>query len=316
MPPLPFSSSGGGVVVVVSVGVVVVSVVVVGFGRGRRRGLGGRAGRRLGRARASFRLGLVVTVEVVPLSPLLAITTTAITRPTITAIRPATSRRMLPCGLCRPGPVVGLAHHPGRVLVHWLTPPVRVSRRGSRSVSSISKPLRRRCRDLLPAAAGDRHLGREQAGPGGAARAPLGRSSVGAAATGSATGSTGRRGGGSTAAARRRCALRRVELVGEGAQALGDDAVGPAPASLELPPGLLLGVVDHLRPRPARPPRRSRPGAPPCWPSAARGSGVVLAPHPAASLEASADRANGALDLGGLDRQRRQQPQRRRARAR
>ena len=35
------------------------------------------------------------------------------------------------------------------------------------SVSSISKPFRSRCLDLLSAAAGDRHLGRQQAGAGG-----------------------------------------------------------------------------------------------------------------------------------------------------
>ena len=110
------------------------------FGRGRRRGLRGRAGGRLGR-RLGGSVGTVVTVEVVPLSPLSAITTIAITRPTITAIRPATSRRMLPCGLL----VVGLAHHPGRVLVHGLTPPVRVSRRVSRACP--------RCRIRFAAAA-------------------------------------------------------------------------------------------------------------------------------------------------------------------
>jgi hypothetical protein len=106
MPPLPFSSSLGGVVVVgvelvggVVVGVVgvvpvvidpvvvdpvvvdpvVVSVVVLGS------------------------LETVVTVEVVSLPPLLAITTTATTRPTITATRPAIRRRMLPWGLCSSG---------------------------------------------------------------------------------------------------------------------------------------------------------------------------------------------------------------------
>jgi hypothetical protein len=54
-------------------------------------------------------VGVVAVVSMLelvvsPLSSPLAITITAIRRPTITATRPATSRRMLPCGRSPPGP--------------------------------------------------------------------------------------------------------------------------------------------------------------------------------------------------------------------
>jgi hypothetical protein len=39
---------------------------------------------------------------------------------------------------------------------------------------------------------------------------------------------------------------RWVELVGKGAQALGDDAIGTGSGLGYLPARLLLGVVDHL----------------------------------------------------------------------
>src|SRR5207342_103018 len=100
MPPLPFSSSDGGVVVVVvSSGAVVVSeVVVVSVGVEVVVSV-------LEPVVVSVveltSLGVLVRVEVEPpLSPLEAITTTAITKPTITAIRPAISSCVLPCGRC------------------------------------------------------------------------------------------------------------------------------------------------------------------------------------------------------------------------
>ncbi len=44
---------------------------------------------------------------------------------------------------------------------------------------------------------------------------------------------------------RRSSEPRRVELVGQLAQSLGDDPVGAVARLLELPLGLCLGVVDH-----------------------------------------------------------------------
>src|SRR4051794_32472082 len=99
MPPLPFSSSGG-VVVVVSVGVVVVSeVVVVSVGVVVVVSVVEPVVVSVVEL-ASLGVVVIVAVELVPESPLLAITTTATTKPTITAIRPATSKRVLPCGRC------------------------------------------------------------------------------------------------------------------------------------------------------------------------------------------------------------------------
>src|SRR4051794_27020845 len=167
MPPLPFSSSGGVVVVVVSSGAVVASdVVVVSVGVEVVVSV-------LDPVVVSVvelvSLGVVVTVEVEPpLSPLPAITTTAITRPTMTAIRPAISSRMLPCGRCSSS--------------GW-----RIIRVGSSCIRSLLRSEYRveylagvgdveataqALGDLLAAAPRDRHLGGEQAGAGGARARP------------------------------------------------------------------------------------------------------------------------------------------------
>ena len=112
----------------------VVVVVELSVGRGRRR-----------RRWSDSRLEVVVS----PPSSLLAITTTAISRPTITAIRQATSSRMLPCGrLVRAArPAVFGAHQARRVLVHRLAllrSQDRVEDRvGVLDLETVSQPLRR-----------------------------------------------------------------------------------------------------------------------------------------------------------------------------
>ena len=144
MPPLPPSSSGGAVGVVSSVVGSVVVVAVSRF-RGRRLGRGRLGGRRVLVVVSAVVVGTDSELEAVELPPLSlpAITITATTRPTITAIRQATSRRMLPCGRSSVGALaVGAASSASGPRA--LSPPVRVSRRGSRSVSSISKPFRSR----------------------------------------------------------------------------------------------------------------------------------------------------------------------------
>jgi hypothetical protein len=106
MPPLPFSSSLGGVVVV---GVELVGVVVVGV-----VGVVGVVPVVVDPVVVDPVVDPVVVsvaelvspgvaVTVVSLPPLLAITTTATIRPTMTATRPAIRRRALPWGLCSSG---------------------------------------------------------------------------------------------------------------------------------------------------------------------------------------------------------------------
>ena len=232
MPPLPFSSSGG-------VGGRRFGRRRRGFRRGRRfgrtsgGGLGGRAGRRLG-GRARF-VGIVVTRRGrgPPLSPLPAITTTAIDQADDHRDQAGDEQAHV---AVRAASIVGLAHHPGRVLVHRPTPPVRVSRRGSRwcprsrSRCAAARSISAR---LLPETAiwvASRRAPAElERGPGrrSAPASRLDRPQVRLAA--------------------RRGPSWRIELVGEGPQALGDDPVGAGAGLLELAAGLLLGVVDHLR---------------------------------------------------------------------
>src|SRR6476646_4908505 len=144
-PSMPSSSSSG--VVVDSVVVVELSVVVDE-----------------GSVVEDSRVELAVVSP--PLS-LPAITITAISRPTITATRPATSRRMLPwgrppCGPWPPGPRSSgpISRVGSSCICLSLRSQDRVEDRvGVLDLETVSEAL---C-DLLPAAAGNRHLGREQA---------------------------------------------------------------------------------------------------------------------------------------------------------
>src|SRR4051812_28439155 len=174
MPPLPFSSSGGAVVVVVSSGAVVVSeVVVVSVGVEVVVSVVEPV---VVSVVELVSLGTVVTVELEPpLSPLEAITTTAISRPTITAIRPAISSRVLPCGRCsssgwriiRVGSsCIGLLLR-SEYRVEYLA--------GIGEVEATAQALR----DLLATASRDRHLGGEQPGAGGARTRSGGRLRLG-----------------------------------------------------------------------------------------------------------------------------------------
>src|SRR4051794_8053741 len=174
MPPLPFSSSGAVVVVVVSSGVVVVSdVVVVSVGVEVVVSVVDPV---VVSVVEPVLLGVVVMVEVEPpLSPLPAITMTAITRPTITAIRPAISSRALPCGRCsssgwriiRVGSSCIASLLGSEYRVEYLA--------GVGNVEAAAQALG----DLLATAAGDRHLGGEQAGAGRAGAWPGGRLGLG-----------------------------------------------------------------------------------------------------------------------------------------
>src|SRR6476620_3350446 len=146
-PSMPsFSSSSG--VVVDSVVVVEDSVLVVADSL---------------EVKDSMLLELVV---VSPPPSLPAITITPISRPTITATRPATSSRMLPCGRppCGPWPPGPRSSGPIRrvgssCIGSGLRSQDRVEDRvGVLDLETVSKPLG----DLLPAAAGNRQLGREQ----------------------------------------------------------------------------------------------------------------------------------------------------------
>ena len=155
------------------------------------------------------------------------------TRPTITAIRPATSRRMLPCGL--PSSGRAWSHHPGRVLVHAIYSSGPSIASSISLVSSISKPLRSRCSiSSRPApetaicvasrrapAELERRRSRRLLGPEAASTGLRCDSRRGAAAAGGSSSSA------RDAAARRRCDRRGRRL-------------------LEMAPRLLLGVVDHL----------------------------------------------------------------------
>src|SRR5262249_10574676 len=115
----------------------------------------------------------VGSVVAEPPSSLPAMTTIAITRPTITAIRQATNRRRLPRGRPPPGGpsssdwrmiLVGSSCicREGRVLGVWAEDRVE-DRVGVVDLETGSQPRR----DLLPARPRDRHLGRQQAGARG-----------------------------------------------------------------------------------------------------------------------------------------------------
>ena len=141
---------------------VVVSVVVGSVGR--LRWSSARSSRSSSRVVGSEEID---ELESLPLS-LPAITTTAITRPTITAIRPATSSRMFPWGCRGPGPPAGPSSGSGPRASPYSSGPSIASRisLGVLDLEAVSQPHL----DLLPAAAGDRHLGGQQAGRGRARR--------------------------------------------------------------------------------------------------------------------------------------------------
>ena len=133
--------------------------------------------------------------------------------------------------------ILGLAHHPGRVVVHLLysSGPSIASRISL--VSSISNPSRRRVSissRLLPETA------IWVASRRAAAEPPL-------VAAGAAPAALSGAGGGLDGAQPRRLAAAGAlafEPVRLLAQPLGDDAVGPCPGLLEVALRLLLGVVD------------------------------------------------------------------------
>ena len=238
-----------------------------------------------------------------PPSSLPAITITATTRPTITAIRQATSSRMLPCGRCAVGAaVVGcpIRRVGSSCISLVLRSEYRVEDRvGVLDLEAVSQPRL----DLLAAAAGDRHLGGQQAGAGrGCALRrrldELGRRRRRAATAVERAVRCARPAAARLGARRRRGSPRR-ELgarasASESTQPLGLVAGSPRPGRsasrsaseseasrsatsrsasacglVEVAPGLRFGVVDHARPRRARPPRRSPPAARRC--SAASG---------------------------------------------
>ena len=150
------------------------------------------------------------------------------------------------------------------------TPPVRVSRPGSRRCPR-SRTRFAASLDLLAAAAGDRHLGRQQARPGGV-RAPPGRRSAVGSATPASAGSGPRSGARDRrrprrssprrSAARAGARLRAARLSarsGRGSPRPGRAASRSAPRArrgarrpacrprlglLEVAAGLLFGVVD------------------------------------------------------------------------
>ena len=163
MPPLPPSSAGGAVVVVlgVVVGVVVVSVDSVVVGSVEVESVVVVVGSVLSVVSVVDSDDVVELLSLLSLPP--AITTTAITRPTITATRQAIRGACCRAACGRRG--VRLAHQSCRVLVHGsvLRSEYRVEDlAGVLDLEAVSQPRL----DFLPAAARDRHLGREQAGRG------------------------------------------------------------------------------------------------------------------------------------------------------
>src|SRR6478672_1056798 len=157
MPPLPPSSSEEVGVVVGVVGVVAVVSVVVGAVVGS---VVEPAVVELVVSVDSEVASEVVEVEL-PLSPP-EITRIAITRPTITATRPATTSRRFPWGPCPSSgwPIIRVGSSCISLLLgseYRVEDPARVL-----DVEAVSQPHL----DFLPAGARDRHLRRQQAGRG------------------------------------------------------------------------------------------------------------------------------------------------------
>ena len=297
MPPPPFFGFFGGVVSVLR--------LLRFFGRfvvffGRRSSSVVVVGSVVGRRSCSAVVSVVVgrfrrwrSSSLPPSSP--AITITAITRPTITAIRQATSRRMLPCGRCRPSGDRGRRSSSSgsgpRALSLVLRSEDRVEDRvGVLDLEAVSQARARSppgCCRRPPSGspAGGRRRGSAHRRRWlGAAQAPRRARSTAATALqvraararrGCRPASRLELGPGSASAVEQALGLLRGSpppgrrsasvSVGERGEPLGDEPVGLLAASAS---ALRLALRRRRSParRPARPRRRSPPGARRCSP--------------------------------------------------